>query len=206
MPGAPVAAGRGPGQQVPVDRLGFVFQFGQVEAMLDFGAGVRAGRLISRFDTGDGQAGRPGTGIELQRDGLELAVFGQSILEPDDERHPAVNHGPPSLEEQPGPFLRTGHQGLMMSIDHKHGHAVPLSFRKPRKGLVPRQTGLGLTALLDQVNRRYCRAHTDFDPVCLFSAPVPESGTGEASRSGCPVGPRCKTGPVLPTDERFLLT
>src|SRR6266851_8218836 len=70
--------------------------------------------------------------IDFERHLFSGALCDAAILEPDHKGLDAMHHGAPAREQQPRPFGRAGHQGLLVSIEHQD-HLVILSCLSPRE-------------------------------------------------------------------------
>jgi hypothetical protein len=66
--------------------------------------------------TGQGDPGRFRSGVEFDRQRLEMALFHSSVLESNGKWHDAMHHGSLAGKQQTRSFLRTGHEWLFLLI------------------------------------------------------------------------------------------
>jgi hypothetical protein len=106
---ASAPAGIGLSDFLVVNRLAPVLHLGEEEGAMHL-------PFLGGFDAGQCHPSGLASWINLERDGLKSAVFHASIFEANDERLHPMDHRPPTREQEPRPFGRTGHQGPFLLI------------------------------------------------------------------------------------------
>ena len=164
----PAATGRAPGEHVGPNLLLAVVDHCAVEGVVD---GTVRVLLLSH----DRDAGLPESRVQLEAAGLEVALFGEPVLEADGEGGDAVDHRTAFLEKEARPLLGAWHQRLPTPVEHEDQGSLPPFC--PRRGAL---TGL-VTRGMDSSPRSPRPCCRPARAPARFSTPRRLSATG-ASR------------------------